>query len=96
MIVPFLLSAIVRPIGIVSSRILNIALYGILFSLVCPSQFYVQILESRLGRITEIPLYLRGQIFNLHRVPPSLQGHSAMLSDESSKGGTKGAGNTTF
>jgi len=34
------------------------ALYGRLFSLVGPSQFYVQILESRLGRIFEIPLYL--------------------------------------
>jgi len=33
------------------------ALYGRLFSLVRPSQFYVQIFESRLGRITEIPLY---------------------------------------
>jgi len=33
------------------------ALNGRLFSLVRPSQFYVQIFESRLGRITEIPLY---------------------------------------
>jgi len=48
----------VRPIGIVSSRILYMALYGRLFSLIRPSQFYVQIFESRLGRITEIPLYL--------------------------------------
>jgi len=34
------------------------ALCGILFSLVRPSQFYVQIFESRLGRITEIPMYI--------------------------------------
>jgi len=33
------------------------ALYGRLFSLVRPSQFYVQIFESRRGRITEISLY---------------------------------------
>ena len=33
------------------------ALKGRLFSLVRPSQFYVQTLESRHGRITEIPLY---------------------------------------
>ena len=33
------------------------ALYGRLFSLVRPSQFYVQTFETRLGRITEIPLY---------------------------------------
>jgi len=32
------------------------ALYGRLFSLVRPSQFYVQIFETRLRRITEIPL----------------------------------------
>jgi len=37
------------------------ALYGRLFSLVRPSQFYVQIFESRLGRITEIPLYFYGR-----------------------------------
>jgi len=49
----------VRPIGIVSSRILFMALYGRLFSLVRPSQFYVQIFDSRLGRITEIPLFKR-------------------------------------
>jgi len=47
----------VRPIGIVSSRILYMALYGRLFSLVRPSKFYVQSFESRLGRITAIPLY---------------------------------------
>jgi len=35
------------------------ALYERLFSLVRPSQFYVQMFESRLGRITEIPLYSR-------------------------------------
>jgi len=35
------------------------ALYGRLFSLVRPSQFYVHIFESRLGRIIEIPLYLK-------------------------------------
>jgi len=35
------------------------ALDGRLFSLVRPSQFYVQIFESRLGRITEISLYQR-------------------------------------
>ena len=46
----------VRPIGIVSSRILDMALYGKLFSFVRPSQFYVQIFGSLLGRITEIPL----------------------------------------
>jgi len=34
------------------------ALYGKLFSLVRPSQFYVQISESRLGRITEIAPYI--------------------------------------
>jgi len=33
------------------------ALYGRLFTLVRPSQFYVHILEPRLGRIAEIPLY---------------------------------------
>jgi len=38
---------------------LYMALYGRLFSLVRPSQFYVQTFESRLGRITEIPLYKR-------------------------------------
>ena len=48
----------VRPIGIILSRILNMALYGRLFSLVRPSQFYIQIFESRLGRITEISLYV--------------------------------------
>jgi len=48
----------VRPIGMVSTRILYKALYGRLFSLVRPSQFYVQIFESRLGRINEILLYL--------------------------------------
>jgi len=48
----------VRPIDIVSFRILCMALYGRLFSLVRPSKFYVQIFESRLGRLTEIPLYL--------------------------------------
>jgi len=48
----------VRPIDIVSSRILHMALYGRLFSLVRPSQFYVQIFESRHGRIIEIPLYM--------------------------------------
>ena len=46
----------VRTIGIVSSRILYMALYGRLFSLACPSQFYVQIFESWLGRVSEIPL----------------------------------------
>ena len=46
-----------RLIGIVSSRILYMALDGRLFSLVRPSQFYVQAFESRLGRITEIRLY---------------------------------------
>jgi len=45
-----------RPIDIVSSRILHMALYGRLFLLVRPSQFYVQIFESPLGRITAIPL----------------------------------------
>jgi len=43
--------------GIVSSTILYMALYGRLLSLVRPSQFHVQIFESRLGRITEISLY---------------------------------------
>jgi len=33
------------------------ALHGRLLSLIRPSQFYVQTFESRLGRITEIPLY---------------------------------------
>jgi len=33
------------------------ALYGRLFSLIRLSQFHVQTFESRLGRITEIPLY---------------------------------------
>jgi len=47
----------VRPIVIRSSRILYMALYGRLFSLIRPSQFYVQTFEARLGRITEIPLY---------------------------------------
>ena len=47
----------VRPFGIVSSTILYMALYGRLLSLVRPSQFHVQIFESRLGRITEISLY---------------------------------------
>ena len=47
----------VRPIGTVSSRILYMALYGGLFSLIRPSQFYVQFFESRLGRITERPQY---------------------------------------
>jgi len=36
------------------------AFYGRLFSLVRPSQFYVQIFESRPGRITEISLYTNG------------------------------------
>jgi len=44
-----------RFIGIVSSRILYRLLYGRLFSLDRPSQFYVQIFESQLGRLTEIP-----------------------------------------
>jgi len=48
--------SVVSPIGAVSSRILYMALYGSLFSFLRPSQFYVQIFESRLGRITEIPL----------------------------------------
>jgi len=34
------------------------ALYERSFSLVRPCQFYVQIFETRLRRITEIPLYL--------------------------------------
>jgi len=34
------------------------ALYGGLFSLVRPYQFYVQIFKSRLGRLTEIPVHL--------------------------------------
>jgi len=42
------------------------ALYRRLFSLVCPSQFYVQFFKSQLGRITEIPLYC---ILNL--LPPA-------------------------
>ena len=46
-----------RPVGTVSSRILYMALHGSLFSLVRPSQFYVQIFESRRGHITEISLY---------------------------------------
>jgi len=52
----------VRPIGVVSFRILYMTLYGRLFSLERPSQFYVQIFESRLGRITENPLYPRGRL----------------------------------
>ena len=46
-----------RPVGTVSSRILYMALNGRLSSLVRPSQFYVQIFESRRGHITEISLY---------------------------------------
>ena len=46
-----------RPVGTVSTRILHMALYGRLFSLERPSQFYVQIFESRRGRITEISHY---------------------------------------
>jgi len=41
---------------------IHLALYGILFSLVRPSQFCVQIFESRLGRITEIPLYILNEL----------------------------------
>ena len=49
----------VRPVGTVSSRILYMALYGRLFLRVRPSQFYVQVFESRRGRITEISLYCK-------------------------------------
>jgi len=56
-------SSFVRPTCIVSRRILYMALNGRLFSLVRPSQLYVQIFECRLGRITEIPLYCESYWF---------------------------------
>ena len=45
----------VRPIGKGSFRILYMASYGRSFSLVRPSQFHVQIFESRPGRTTGDP-----------------------------------------